>query len=213
MSLLSSAPIMIDTRIKEMLGHSHQMWSYLLDFALAPLISVRNMELDERFLKSAAEFWNPRDHVFRFNGVEICPLWEEFAAILGKEYVSSSIPVALPSLELHSVAFMVPLFNLRSPTLSSYIENGAINLLELLENCRNKPIGSSAWKNILAFCLYSAYLLTNPDGTGDIQVARIIDQVDGGANPFPVILVETFIGLDCVSQGGRFRGSPMLLQV
>ena len=121
--------------------------------------------------------------------------------------------MALPYLESDSVAFMVPLFNLRSPTLLSYAKNGMMTLPALLENCRSKPVGSSAWKNILAFCLYSAYLLTNPDGTGDIQVAHIINQVDGGANPFLVILAETLLGLDCVSQGGCFRGSPMLLQV
>ena len=112
--------------------------------------------------------WSPQDHVFRFRGIEICLLYEEFAAILDRSYISSSIPVALPCLELDSVAFMAPLFNLRSPTLLSYIENGMMTLPELLENYRNKPVDSSAWKNILAFCLYSAYLLTNPDGTGDI---------------------------------------------
>ena len=213
MSSLSPAPTLINSLVREILGSSHQQWSYLLDFALAPLVSVRIMELDERFLKSAAGCWSPRDHVFRFNGVEICPLQEEFAAILGKEYVSSSILVALPYLESDSVAFMVPLFNLRAQTLLLCTENGMITLSELLENCRDKPVGSSAWKNILAFCLYSAYLLTNPDGTGDIEVARIIDQVGQGANPFPVILAETFVGLDWVSRGGRFRGSPMLLQV
>ena len=101
--------------------------------------------LDECFLKSAAGCWSPQDHVFRFRGVEICPLYEEFAVILGRSYISSSIPVALPSLGLDSVAFMVPLFNLRSPTLLSYTENGMMILPELLKNCRNKPVGSSAW--------------------------------------------------------------------
>ena len=104
---------MINGLIRELLGSSHQKWNYLLDFALAPLVSVRIMELDECFLKSAARYWSPQDHVFRFENIEIYHLYEEFPAILGKSYISSSIPVALPSLELNSISFMVPLFDLR----------------------------------------------------------------------------------------------------
>ena len=48
---------------------------------------------------------------------------------------------------------------------------------------------------------------------GDIQIAHIMEQVEEGANPFPVILTKTLIGLDSAKEGGNFQGSLLLLQI
>ena len=59
------------------------------------------------FLHVVAEFWDPKNHVFRFNTVEICPLPEEFEAILGLQ-LDSACQISIPSLEildLHSVQY------------------------------------------------------------------------------------------------------------
>ena len=101
---------------------------------------MRTMDLDECFLSSAAKYWSPQDHVFHFIDVKICPLLEDFAAILGKSYTSSSIPMALPILEPNFLAFMVPLFDLRPHILLSYSNNGMLTLPELLENYKHKTV-------------------------------------------------------------------------
>ena len=57
------------------------------------------------FLHVVAEFWDSKDHVFRFNTVEICPLPEEFEAILGLQS-DSTCQIVTPSFEipdLHSI--------------------------------------------------------------------------------------------------------------
>ena len=48
-------------------------------------------------MHAATTFWDTKDHVFRFNGQELCPLIEEFAAILGCSLESTTM-IALPDL-------------------------------------------------------------------------------------------------------------------
>ena len=50
-------------------------------------------------LHAAATFWDTRVHVFRFNGQELCPLIEEFAAILGY-LLDSTAMIILPDLNM-----------------------------------------------------------------------------------------------------------------
>ena len=37
------------------------------------------------FLHVLTKFWDSKDHIFRLNTVELCPLPEEFEAILGSQ--------------------------------------------------------------------------------------------------------------------------------
>ena len=72
------------------------------------MLSLRclsQVELNFNFLNAAANFWDPVDHVFRFNGYEICPLYEEFAAIMdtkcsSRDNIVQIIPNRLFSQEL-----------------------------------------------------------------------------------------------------------------
>ena len=48
----------------------------------------------------------------------------------------------------------------------------------------------------ISFCLYAQFLLVSLDGDADTRIINIIEQVEIGANPMPVILAETVIGLD-----------------
>ena len=69
------------------------------------------------------------------------------------------------------------------------------------------------WLRILAFCVYAQFLLVSPSGNCDSKMLNILDQVEAGLNPFPLILAETIVGLDKFSETRRFSGSPMLLEV
>ena len=65
------------------------------------------------------------------------------------------------------------------------------------------------------FCLYSEYLLVSNEGDGDARIFSIIEQLEAGAYPFPLILAETLVGLDSFKSGDspNLKGSPLLLQV
>ena len=46
-----------------------------------------------------------------------------------------------------------------------------------------------------------------------MRIISILEQVEIGANPMPVILPETIIGLDNFKKQNRLSGSLLLLQV
>ena len=47
--------------------------------------------VDEPFLHAVANYWVPTWHVFRFNGVDLCPPIEEFDAIMGEPEINDLI--------------------------------------------------------------------------------------------------------------------------
>ena len=58
-------------------------WNRLQPFHIKLLRSLQHLKIDTTFLHAATTLWDTQGHVFRFNGQELCPLIEEFAAILG----------------------------------------------------------------------------------------------------------------------------------
>ena len=47
--------------------------------------------MDEPLFRAATNYWVPTQHVFRFNGVELCPTIEEFGAIMGEPEIDNLI--------------------------------------------------------------------------------------------------------------------------
>ncbi|KDP40406.1 hypothetical protein JCGZ_03756 [Jatropha curcas] len=54
-------------------------------YDLSPVITLRGVVIDWDFLRGCIRLWDPEAHVFRFGAMmeEICPLFEEFCAIIG----------------------------------------------------------------------------------------------------------------------------------
>src|ERR1043165_3836080 len=54
-------------------------------YGLAPTITLRGVDVDYDFLHACVQLWDPEAHVFRFSAdwFELCPLFEEFCAIIG----------------------------------------------------------------------------------------------------------------------------------
>ena len=69
------------------------------------------------------------------------------------------------------------------------------------------------WPRMIAFCTYAQFLLVSSSGDCDPKIMHILDQVESGFNPMPVILAETLTGLDNLPLAHRFAGSPLLLEV
>ena len=65
---------------------------------LKPFSALRylhRVQIDFSLLKAAASFWDPQNHIFNFNDRELCPMPEEFSAILGI-YLPPPTPLVLP---------------------------------------------------------------------------------------------------------------------
>ena len=96
---------------------------------------------------------------------------------------------------------------------SSLLPSGTMNLSSLITACETKDKDNLAWIRTVSFYLYAQFLLVSPQGEADIRIISILEQVETGANPMPVILVETIIGLDSFKEQNRLSSSLLLLQV
>ena len=88
-----------------------------------------------------------------------------------------------------------------------------MNLSSLITACKTKDKNNPAWIRTVFFCLYAQFLLISPQRDADIRIISSVEKVKIGANPMPVILVETIIGLDNFKEQNRLSSSLLLLQV
>ena len=168
------------------------------------------MKIDTALLHAAATFWDTRDHVFGFNGQELCPLIEEFAAILGCSLDSTAM-IALPDMDMQISHKLIAFFDMPPDDIySSLLPFGIMNLSSLITACVIKDKNNPGWIRTISFCLYAQFLLISSQRDADIRIINIIEQVETGANPIPVILAETIIGLDSFKERNRLFGSLLL---
>lgn len=191
-------------------------WSRLEPFHLSVFRSLYARRINYSFLHILAQFWDSQKHVFRFNMVELCPLPEEFEAILGSRLDSSRL-IVVPSAQtpdLHIIHYqMARMFNLAPQLSLQYIFGNEISLSSLMEAVTSIDVKETRWPRMLASCIYAQFLLVSLSGNCDAKLLHIIDQVEDGLNPFLLILAETITGLDNFTSTRRFSGSPILLEV
>ena len=63
-------------------------------FKLEGIKSLKNVKINWEFLCAAKKFQDTKDHVFRFNTAELCPIIKEFSTIIGYEFGKKSIAVS-----------------------------------------------------------------------------------------------------------------------
>ena len=108
---------------------------------------------------------------------------------------------------------MARMFNIPPRSSLQHVFRNEIAMSSLLEAIMVTNNIEAYWLRMLAFYVYAQFLLVSPSGNYESKMLNILDQVEAGLNPFPLILVETIIGLDNFSKTRRFFGSPMLLEV
>ena len=119
-------------------------WNILQPFHVKPLRSLQHLKIDTAFLHAAATFWDTRNHVFRFNGQELCPLIDEFAAIQGCSLDSTAM-IALPDLNMQISYKLISFFDMPSDDIySSLLPFGLMNLHSLITACETKDKNNPA---------------------------------------------------------------------
>lgn len=190
-------------------------WQRISWSNLHGLKSLHSLRLDYVFIKAASSFWDAREHVFRFQGQELCPLPEEFSAILGVSFPSNT-PLALPRLPPSYPSQLRNFLLVTQEEASNIlISPDRVSIAYLLELATRRERTSLSWSRLTVLILLSQFLVINIDGSCDCSLLSIVDDMEHGHNPYSVILAETFHGLDRVSArtNERFSGSPLLLQV
>ena len=186
-------------------------------FNLDSMFSLKGVRMDWDLFHASLKFWDPEDHVFRFNMDEICPTIEDFSAILG---IDSNLPTVIPTLQNSYTSSIVKLFNLPIPIILRMLFGEGINLLSLFEEFAYQTptsVQESHRKNsALALTYVGEFLLVNQrSGFADVRISTLIPQLLGGKSLVPIVIAESMNGLDAVyrDETDIFRGSPLLLQV
>ena len=60
-------------------------------YGLSCIFSYHQIKVDEPLLYAAANYWVASRHVFCFNEIELCPIIEEFGAIIGEPEIDDLI--------------------------------------------------------------------------------------------------------------------------
>ena len=132
---------LMKTFLKNLNGND---WNKLQPFHVKSLRSLQHLKIDTPLLHAAPTFQNPKDHVFRFNSQELCPLIEEFAAILGCSLDSTAM-IALPDLDMQVSHKLITFFDMPPDNIySSLLPSGLLNLSSLIIACESKDKNTPA---------------------------------------------------------------------
>ena len=144
---------LMKTFLKSLNGND---WNRLHPFHVKFLRSLQHLKIDTALLHAAATFCDPKDHVFRFNSQELCPLIEEFAAILGCSFDSTAM-IALPDLDMQIPHKLISFFDMPPDNIySSLLPSGTMNLSSLITACESKDKDNPAWIRTV----FSVYMLS-----------------------------------------------------
>ena len=149
--------------------HDINRWVRSFDFStktnfiaykLEGIKALRNAKFKWDFLHVAVKFWDPKDHVFWFKTVELCPTIEEFLAILGYDPSKKSVAVSCDPRHRESLSDAL---SLPTSITSSMIEGHMVDLHAILSRLINKRTYGATdnmQKNFgLALCFLGKFLL------------------------------------------------------
>ena len=101
-----------------------ESWAKLNLFHLSVFRFMYARKINYPFLHVLTKFWDSKDHIFRLNTVELCPLPEEFEAILGSQS-DSACQIATPPFKISDLHFiqyqMTRMFNFSPQTSLHYL--------------------------------------------------------------------------------------------
>ena len=124
--------------------HDINRWVRCFDFStksnftgykLEGFKALRNVKIKWDFLCAAMKFLDPEGHLFWFKTTELCPIIEEFSAILG--YVPGKKFVAVSCDPRHR-EILYDALGLSTSITSSMIEGHMVNLCAVLSRLINK---------------------------------------------------------------------------
>ena len=174
-------------------------------FKLEGIKALRNVKIKWDFLRAAMNFWDPEDHVFRFNIAELSPTIEEFSAILGYDPSKNFLAVSCDPRHKESLSDAL---DLSTSITNSMMEGHMANLRAIISRLIDKRtygVTNNMQKNFdLALCFVGELLLcSGRHGFVDARAISIMNQIKDDDNPVSLIFVETLLGLDVVFHGGE----------
>ena len=181
-------------------------------------LNVAEVEVSRHLLCAAARFWKPSLHVFCFGKVEMTPTLEEVRRIYGLS------PLLGPAVFMRREGYASVLCQLTGVTTRECAErlictDGSAPRLHLeyfeqmIQRCAT--LGDDLWLKGFVTCFLGELIFSHGRLTVATEVAKIaLAVVSRQIDLTPVILAETFYGLDRISHHCRhFHGCVALVQV
>uniref|UniRef100_UPI001C973239 hypothetical protein n=1 Tax=Geminicoccus harenae TaxID=2498453 RepID=UPI001C973239 len=166
-------------------------------FGLASWFSLCHVKLEDKLLNAVVHFWDSDLHVFRFNREEVCPLFEEFCALMN---VSARGLFVFPTLRRGYFHTLSSLFELSPMEASTFISENSIDLLKLASFFLREGGSSLALHRptqyALALCIIGCFLVSNGTTSIPIETCELILPLSESHNIIPLVLAETLNGLD-----------------
>ena len=115
-----------------------------------------------------------KDHVFRFNLQELCPLIEEYTVIFGCS-LDSTVVIALYELDMQFPNRLCAFFDLPLSEIYSYTYNHkTISLSALITAYEAKENNNNAWSRIVSFFHHTQFLLVSSHGDAGTRIVNIL---------------------------------------
>src|ERR1043165_706013 len=186
-------------------------------YGLAPAITLRGVNVDHNFLNACIQFWDPEAHVFRFGAdwFEMCPLFEEFCAIIGCD---PNGPLVRNELRVNYVRGFLNLFGFPHAKVGGMIADNKVVLShlidEFLEADLTNPDQMLYRRRAFVFCLVAGFLFNRDPGFGHLSLCVLISQMEKAHCIGGLILAETIRCLDRAALGfEEWTVSLIILQV
>ena len=186
-------------------------------YGLTPITTLRGVAVDYDFLRACVRLWDPETHVFRFGTgwFELCPLFEEFCAIIGCD---PNGPLVRNELRVGNLHLFEGLFGFSSSRARKMIVEGRVVLSSLIDSFFEAdfdvPEQLLFRRRALVFCLLAGFLFNRDPGFGNLALCPLISQMESGQCIGGLVLAETFRSLDRAALGfEEWTVSPVILQV
>jgi len=187
-------------------------------YGLSPAITLRGVVIDWDFLRACIRFWDPEAHVFRFGAMmeEMCPLFEEFCAIVGCD---PNAPLVRHEIKAGYIRSFETLFRFSRPQARAMIVNDQKAILlplidEFSEAQPDDPDRMRLRMRALVFCLLAGFLFNRDPGFGDLCLCPMVWQMEDMGCIGGLVLAETIRSLDRAALGfEEWTVSPIILQV
>ena len=153
--------------------------------------------MDKPLLHAAANYWVPSRHVFHFNGIELCPTIEEFAAIIGEPKIDDLI---FPTMGGDLPSLLQVVLGIPETTANRWYVFGKLNLRLVFDYFSGSGLlegerPQSYYLHAFCLCAFARYFLIQKSYCVDLQMCMVAYELKKG-NSVGLILAETLNGLD-----------------
>ncbi|XP_038707289.1 uncharacterized protein LOC120002600 [Tripterygium wilfordii] len=166
--------------------------------------------------KAAMQYWDPTYRCFTFGSIDLSPLMEEYAELLG--YTLHANKIYNPREKTFAEAVISKLLGLPVKKIKEMGSTKGARWTfpeEILMNFAKENFHKEEGRFAFAIVIYGTVIFPCAGGNIDRGVIKMVNHVKHQTTPVPAILCETFRSLNhCrVSTEGRFIGCAQLLGI